>query len=304
MLDPKITILVVTHNMRREAARTLQSLTASYQVGVGEDDYDVLVVENGSTEPLSREFVESFGENFSYLDLDVGSPSPVTAINEARKRIRTELIMICIDGARILTPGLVFWSIRGARLTPRPVVACLSWHLGSELQNQAITKGYNSQVEDSLLASIDWPSNGYRLFEISCFASSSEQGWFRPFAESNCLTIPVDSFDECGGFDPLFQSPGGGLANHDFLERLLRQSGAELIVLLGEGTFHQVHGGVATNATPENHPWETMHDEYIRIRGRGFEIPQVDSGPTYLGTIPPEARRFLQASVERMETGA
>ena len=37
----------------------------------------------------------------------------------------------------------------------------------------------------------------------------------------------------------------------------------ELILLLGEATFHQIHGGVATNALES--PWRKFHDEYVKI---------------------------------------
>ncbi len=43
-----LAVVVVMHNMRREAARTLHSLSRSYQRGIDDLDYEVVVVENGS----------------------------------------------------------------------------------------------------------------------------------------------------------------------------------------------------------------------------------------------------------------
>ena len=78
---PKVSIIVVVFNMRREAAKTLFSLSAVYQEGVQPAEYEVIVVENGSSEPLSKEFVTSFGSNFRYYYLDTDSKSPVGAAN-------------------------------------------------------------------------------------------------------------------------------------------------------------------------------------------------------------------------------
>ena len=43
-----LTVVVVFYNMRREAARTLQSLSRAYQQGIDDVGYEVIVVENGS----------------------------------------------------------------------------------------------------------------------------------------------------------------------------------------------------------------------------------------------------------------
>ncbi len=80
----ELAVVVVVHNMRREAGRTLHSLSRSYQRGVDDLDYEVIVVENGSDpdQRLGEEFVRSFGEQFRYIDLGSDAmPSPARAIN-------------------------------------------------------------------------------------------------------------------------------------------------------------------------------------------------------------------------------
>ena len=66
-----LTVVVVFYNMRREAARTLHSLSRAYQEGIDDLDYEVIVVENGSDadQRLGEEFVRSFGPEFRYLDI-------------------------------------------------------------------------------------------------------------------------------------------------------------------------------------------------------------------------------------------
>ena len=128
------------------------------------------------------------------------------------------------------------------------MAASLGWYLGFDLQRWAIAAGYDAAREDALLASIDWPKDGYRLFEIATLDDSSTDGWFAPISESNALFLHRSTWDALEGVDERFDAPGGGLLNLDTYRRALELPGSELVILLGEGTFHQVHGGMATNA--------------------------------------------------------
>ncbi len=291
---PLLSILVVFFNMRREAPRTLHSLTQSYQRDLHGLDYEVIAIDNGSSEPLDEELVTSFGEQFRYHRVDFGSVSPSAAINSGAALAKGEYLMICIDGARILSPGILRGTAMATRMHPSPVIATIGWHLGSELQGEAARNGYDRDVEDRLLADCSWEQDGYRLFEISCLAPSSKDGWFLPFEESNCVTISRALFDELGGFDEEFRAPGGGLVNLDYLERACAARSSQLIVLLGEGTFHQFHGGVATNVTPRDHPWPSFAREYERLRGREFR--KTDCTPLFVGSLPPAVTPFLHHS--------
>jgi len=84
-----------------------------------------------------------------------------------------------------------------------------------------------------------------------------------------------DAYDRLGGFDERFDFPGGGFVNLDFFRRTVLRKGSELVMLLGEGTFHQLHGGIATNARSEQERqdlqrrWET---QYKALRGAGPSI--------------------------------
>jgi len=128
--------------------------------------------------------------------------------------------------------------------------------------------------EDALLAAIHWPEDGYRLFEIAIFAGSCVGGWFRPIGESNAVFICRDAYIRLGGFDERFDLPGGGFVNLDFFRRAVLREGSELVVLLGEGTFHQLHGGIATNTGDEGGATRLpapMGGSVQGIAGRGFQ---------------------------------
>ena len=106
-MQPLLSVIVVCHNMRREAPRTLFSLSRAYQRGISDLDYEVLVVDNGSTEPLDKARVEAFGPEFRYFFYKTNAVSPVLAINEMVVQARGRMLAVCIDGARILSPGIL-----------------------------------------------------------------------------------------------------------------------------------------------------------------------------------------------------
>ena len=148
--SPVLSIIVNVYNMRREARRTLQSLTADYQRGVATVEYEVIVVENGSAEPLSERFVASCGPQFTYMYIRDAAPSPIGAINRAARQARGTYLGIMIDGARIVTPGLIRYAVCALRAYRNPFVYTLAWHLGPDVQSNSIPRGYSKSVEDQL----------------------------------------------------------------------------------------------------------------------------------------------------------
>lgn len=296
---PLMSVIVIFYNMRREAPRTLQSLSAAYQRTVDASEYEVIVVDNASSEPLDEASVRQFGAHFRYYYFDTDSPSPVAAINFAARQARGKFIGIFIDGARILTPGLLYYTKTAIKAFPNPIVSTLGWHLGPELQNVSITKGYDKAREDALLQHINWPEDGYRLFEISTLAGSSASGFFLPIAESNGCFISRKLYQTLGGFDEGFQSPGGGLVNLDFYRRALLTPTTQLVILLSEGTFHQLHGGIMTNipAQANRNRWDEFETEYRRLRGENFQRVTRDD-VVYLGSVPASALEAVRFSAE------
>lgn len=295
--DPVISVIVIVYDMLREAPRTLQSLTPKYQ-NVCEEKYEVIVVDNGSPEPFSKVFIEKFGKNFKYFYIKDASPSPAAAINFGVSQASGEVVGILIDGARILSPGIVNYALLAFKAYEDPFVTTLGWHLGTDIQTRSTEKGYNQVVEDNLIQSIEWPSNGYRLFEISAFAGSSQDGWFLPIAESSCFFIRKSTYEKLNGFDERFDERGGGLVNLDFYKRACELSDIKLVILIGEGTFHQVHGGVSTNVTEiENRNcWLDFEKQYIAIRGEKFSRPA--KKPDFLGSVSTESLQSVLFSAD------
>lgn len=284
-MDPRLSIVVIAFNMARELPRTIRSLSPSAQRGIDADDYEVIIVDNGSTVAFDEAECRHWMPNLIVHRMAEPTQSPVPAVNLGLSLARGSLIGVFIDGARMASPGLLALALDAAKLHPRPAIGTIAFHLGPDIQRKSILHGYNQATEDALLKQSGWEENPYRLFGISAFAGSSAGGWFQVPNETNSLFLTADHWRELGGYDPTFVTPGGGLANLDLWKRLIESEACQCIILLGEATFHQVHGGVATNAVVSKK--QLFHDEYLAIRGKRFSRPEGEA--RYFGRFPPEA---------------
>lgn len=287
-----LSIVVVAHDMARELPRTLATLSPRYQRSIDADDYELVVVDNGSTEPIDPSILDGLGVAARLERLDPAPPSPARAANHGIELATGELVGLIVDGARMASPGLLATARLAARLADRPVVSTLGWHLGPVRHMQAGEAGYDQAVEDELLAGIDWEADGYELFGVSVLNGSSAWGWFEPIAESSALFLPAAMWAELGGLDEAFALPGGGLVNHDLYLRACSLPGSRLVTLLGEGTFHQYHGGAATGV---RFGWEEMRDDYIRLKGEPYAAPAVT--PLLVGEAPEPVLAHVEDSV-------
>lgn len=294
----QMTIVVIVFRMSRQAMRTLHSLSADYQRGIDTAQYEVLVYENPSDDMLSAESVEGLPGNFRYTRLETASASPVPALNRGIRAARGRIIGAMIDGARIVTPGLLRRALFAARTHPRSVVTTLGWYLGCDAQGVALTHGHSEAYESELLEAAGWPRTPYRLFEFSTPDQSSVDGWIARISESNAIFMSRGMWSLLGGFDERFVSEGGGLANLDLLKRACETPNAQHVLIADEATFHQAHGGVSTNAAPEtvSRRQKAWHDEYRHIRGAEFTPADQKSRVVY-GAIRPEIAPHLVSAL-------
>jgi hypothetical protein len=295
---PDLSVVVIVHNMAREAPRTLYSLSTTYQRHIAAEDYEVIVVDNGSTPPFDARVLEPLTGNFRLIRLDPAPPSPARAINRGLAEARGKIVGVMIDGARIVTPGLLHFARHGTKLYPHAVAVSLGWYLGRDLQRWSMEAGYNQQREDQMLASIGWPQDGYRLFEIGAFDECSVDGWFSQIEESNALFLSRESWDRLDGVDERFDAPGGGYLNLDTLARAMELPDSELVILLGEATFHQLHGGIATNQSYRSlaHRLGEWAEQYQAIRQRPWRAPSPPNR-TYIGSLPESVLPHLARSM-------
>ena len=287
MSPPRLSVVVACYRMARELPRTLQSLASDYQTGVTREDYEVIVVDNGSPEPPRIEELAHLALDLQIQTCDSGSPSPARALNQGLAAATSDLIGVMIDGARMASPGLLSAAMAAARLHPRAIIFTQGLMLGHEPQWLAAETGYNQTIEDALLRSIDWPSDGYRLFDIACWAGApaDETRWFTPGFESNALFMPRALWDEVGGYDEAFQAPGGGLLSTDLFASACSLPDTQLVVIAGEATFHQFHAESATTANADAlNQIKRFFKEYAGVRRR---IPRAVSKPYWLFQVAP-----------------
>jgi hypothetical protein len=292
---PKLSFIVIGYNMARELPRTIRSLSPAMQRDIDPGDYEVILIDNGSTQIFDEDELRRLLPGLVVHRFKNATSSPVRAINFGLTLARSNLVGVCIDGARIASPGLLSKALAASRLHERPVIGTVAFHLGPEVQTESVKRGYDQAVEDELLAGSGWEEDGYRLFTISTLAHSSGGGWFELPAESNAFFLRAEHWRALGGWDEGFVTPGGGLVNLDTWARVCADRTGEVIMLLGEATFHQIHGGIATNNL--NPPFALFHEEYMRLRGRAFERPTRQ--PLYFGTLPDAMRTRLRFSLER-----
>jgi hypothetical protein len=109
--------------------------------------------------------------------------------------------------------------------------------------------------------------------------------------------MPRRIWQALAGFDARFTTRGGGLVNLDLYKRACEYPGTRHVVLLGEGTFHQFHGGATTggeDVEAREKLIETIKAEYQRLRGGTYKSPETD--PIFLGELPREAQKFVHLS--------
>jgi hypothetical protein len=295
MPRPTLSIIVVFFNMQREAQRSLFALARAYQQGVADFDYEVIAIDNGSAAPLSGEQVGSFGPQFRYHFFPTVSPSPAAAVNFGVQQAQAEHVMVMVDGAHIVTPRMLCYTRAAIAQFDNPLIAAVSLPLAPPPARQAAER-YDQAAEDRRLQTLDWQRNGYQLFRLTTSFGDDANGWFGGLFESACFTMRKSSFQQLGGFDERFQSPGGGLVSLDFFQRALARAELTYVLLLGEATFHQYHGGAATGAQADDHPWQRFHAEYRAIRGKDFDrAPRL---PIYLGQFTPESLHIAEISAK------
>lgn len=298
---PLISVVIIAYNMAREIPRTVQSFLSPYQTGIAPDDVEVIVMENGSSHPVPENIIASWPDNVRYIKIEAGEAksSPAHALNQGVKLAHAPWVCPVIDGARMVTPG-VFQAVKELiSVAPNPVITTMGYHLGHKPQQQAVLEGYNQIEEDKLLQSINWPQTPYKLFDIASLGGSAKYAWLAPISESNVLVLKKRFYAELGGYDEAFDIPGGGLVNLDFFYRTVMHPTSRYILLIGEASFHQYHGGVTTSRSvntpdPEDKgrtTWEIYNAQYKTLRGHPFRPP--DKTPTLYGEMSDAVRRIL-----------
>lgn len=297
--SPSLSVVVVLHNMVRQARNTLHSLSAAYQLGgVSSADYEVIVVENDSGNNLHDEDISKLPGNFQYHLRREESVSPAAAINFGIAQARADFIGVMIDGARMLTPGVIKTVLDSTKAYPNAFVNVPGYYLtaqGAVAEEQSLTDVAGE--EQAMLSQCDWQSDGYRLFERAVFSNGNRHGYLRPWFESTAFFVNRWALTQAGGADESFQLAGGGA----LLLHLFRSLGLigelEYLVLPGEGNFHQFHSGVSTQSGDSRDALVKQFKQQLDSKWVGG-FRALSREPTLVGNVPEQAIRFLKQSGE------
>ncbi len=276
----RLSIIIISYNMGRAAPRSIYSLTAAYQHKMRESDYEIIVVDNGSSEPLNEADITSIAGNIRYFYLENPPSSPAHAINFAVEKAAGQVLCVMIDGAHLVSPGILSYGLDLFSSLANPIVLAQRFFLGPGPQPETIMDGYDEIAEDTLLESIQWPEDGYRLYEIGYPCRIEPNGkrlklfWFARLFESNCFFFRRSAFERINGCDERFDFPGGGLLLPDLYRQLADLDDVELVQLIGEASFHQLHGGISTSVSKDRQKvlWQDYCRQYEQIRGKAFEV--------------------------------
>ena len=66
-LKPDLPIVVVAYNIPRELPRTLYSLSSRYQRHINSDDYEVIIVDDGSGPSVNPDRLRDLADNFPLI---------------------------------------------------------------------------------------------------------------------------------------------------------------------------------------------------------------------------------------------
>lgn len=285
--SPKVSVVVASYQMQRELPRTVYSIASDYQNWNGADGR-VIVIDNGSIPRITENDIVNFSPSVPVIlqYANVG-PSPLPAINQTLSNEDSEWFCIILDGARMWSPGVIQRFIESAKKYPGIPNGPMAWHLGPVHQSLASTMNYNQLVEDGVLSKVGWQTNGYRLFEISCLAGANSSGYFGSLNEATALFVSSNDWHQIGGFDVRFTSPGGGYGCLDLFKRVISINANKFVVHLGEGTFHQIHGGISTGSGSPHGQWQ---EEYHRNLSETYSPPTVDL--LHVGEINSWSKKF------------
>lgn len=294
---PRISVLLIVYDMPRQAMNTLYSLSPRYQQNVTADDYEIIVVENRSPNNLDAGKVTALAPNIRYFLREETGCSPVPAVNFGFEQCSAPMICLMIDGARMVTPRILEYALMAQAIDPDALVAVPGYNLGPAEQQHAETLQYDEQVELQLLEKSGWKSNGYRLFDIGSIGGANPTGFINPLMECNCVFASRKCFELIGYADEAFTYPGGGSINLHMFRQLGMLSETDYYFILGgEGSFHQIHGGVTTANSENREAMLKKFAEQLHERWGVFSVLKRE--PILLGAISSHAQRFLEYSAD------
>ena len=191
--------------------------------------YEIIVVDRNPAKEEELSLHGTLPSKIRALKTNVDSMGPAAAFNQGLAKARGKMVLAMMGDAQGVTPRLISTLKMVSARHESTIVLCPSFSLEQEPEYWTYER-----EEDA-----------YRLFDLCSFSNSWKNELFYPVGDGHSIAMPLKMWSELDGYDTVFKSRGGGIANFDLLVRALSLPGAQLAVLRGEGSFHQ---GPATGA--------------------------------------------------------
>lgn len=277
-----ITLIIAAYNIPQQLQRTLTSCTAIYQ-NVDPSNLEVIIIDNGSDVPLQKSDFPNFPRVSKVIRID-GRSSPVFGMNVGIEEAKYSTVALMIDGAHMLTPGVIGNAKSIIDLKRRAVINVPQYILGCESQNlRSVENAFDREAED--LRQLGWPADGYTLFDYAVVAGEGANKHYLDAIESNCLVTTKEVLADCGAYDERFDEAGAGLANIELFNRLCHDPKNQYVTLVGEGSFHQDHNGTTTSLSSDERDRvvKSYYEKYKEVTGdeRNFSF----RGPFLFGDV-------------------
>lgn len=225
-------------------------------------DYEVLVLERPSTDLLGPERSAETGNNVRYALAPAGAGE--SRLDLAYTMTRAPIIGF-LDGSSIVTPRLVEHVLLARRLVDCPLIVVPAYELGRPASDST-----PEELPSDVLSRVDWLADPCELFEHARFSTENDKGYL-------CSLLQSDGFFCTRHMCDVVRTKHAwrkARTSDDLYAALLARSENRLVVLGGEGRFHQ-----------------------RRREPRDIDWSRKDREPLLFGAIPGQARDFLHASL-------
>jgi len=272
---PALSLVVAAQPPVELGLRALASLAPDYQRGV-DAEYELVIVDNGSDCPAAWSELAEREQHVRLCRLDRHA-SHADAVWTGVTAAHGQSVGV-VDGAAVASPGLVRTMIGATRAHPDSAIVTFNWELGYDIPPFATESGWTPSDEACLLASIDWPADGYRLFEVATLDIPAADSWFSAIVESRAFALPAAVWSRLADLHEAKGDASAGTTS-SLLASAAALDDVAWVLLISEATFRQVGAPTRPRTPPGG-------------------VPPV-SDPVVLGTppvpIPPEVVHALDA---------
>lgn len=264
MID--LSIVVIFYDMEECYEDTLLTMSREFQVGIEDVSYEVIAIDNNSPVPLDEGAVERFGPEFKLVRYETEGRSPVEAINYGLSICTGEYVAVVVDGARMLSNGVIAKTLSEAKRYPRACVYTQAFNLAT--YSCAPEEAFN--VELKMKKQTGWPGDSKSIISKGILCDSygpTLQGKIP--TEFTWYVVKRSFMDSVGRYNENFKSHGGGLMNQELVIRMVKHN-PQFVFVQDEYSIHQYHNRYKPKGT-----MQVYFDEFEQVTGRAWQQPNI-----------------------------